>query len=255
MSMARIDPRTVGVFIPTMDGKVIAELAGSLIASGPSFGGVSFTSGVSHVQLARNVVAEKFLRSDFQWMVCIDADIGFTPQDFRYLLEPWNQNHVGRDEPEPTRAVVAGRMPDGREVEISADLVVTAEYAFKNDTCSPCKMGLGFTRIHRSVFERLSDLKHERQECPHCRGELEGSGAPRLYEAMFQGHLYRDYYPSGPFVSALVPGGDWKGEDHGFFMLCMLAGIVPRIETRTNLAHLGTKAFFYQGSDAGAGAN
>jgi hypothetical protein len=56
-----------------------------------------------------------------------------------------------------------------------------------------------------------------------------------------------DFYPQGAMISALVPEVSYKGEDHGFFTLCMLAGIIPRIETRTRLIHIGRKAYPYFG--------
>ncbi len=232
-----IQPKTILVAIPAYDGKVLAELAGSLIASAGAFGAVSIKSEVSLVPLVRNIIAHQFIKSPFEWLVCIDSDIGFTPQDFRFLMEARNQNHLSRQEPEPTRVLISGGdiSPLANPPRVKgeeADVLVTAEYAYKTDLCEPCRMGLGFTRIHKSVFEKLAQLKHE-------------DGASRLWEYRMKGEMYRDYYPCGPFLSQLLPTGDWKGEDHGFFTLCALAGIAPRIETRTSLVHFGRKGYPY----------
>jgi len=72
-----------------------------------------------------------------------------------------------------------------------------------------------------------------------------------LWQSLYEGRLMTDYFPSGPIVSMIVPGAPWTGEDHGFFLMCKLAGIVPRIETRTRLFHVGTKAYPYRGGESG----
>lgn len=234
-----IDSKTIRVAIPAYDGKVVCELAGSLIASANRFAGVSLRSGVSLVPLVRNIIAHEFMSSNFEWLVCIDSDIAFTPQDFHFLLEPWNQNHIARDEPQPSRVTCegwarplsdgSGRMARGK---FEADAIVSAEYAYKNELLEPCRMGLGFTRIHRSVFETLQHLTHS-------------DGTARLWQFRHQGQMFFDYFPCGPFVAQLIPGAQWKGEDHGFFTLCAIAGIIPRIETRTRLVHIGVKGYPY----------
>ena len=235
---------SVLVAIPTYNGEIKAELAGVLLTCSRFFGSISFTIGVSHVSLARNVVAEKFLRSPYQWLLCIDADIVPDLRDIPLMLteEP---PHEEKPENAPTKVdcalvppIVEARYPP-KETRGFADALVCAEYSYKDDSLTPVRFGLGFTRIHRSVFEKIADLKRE-------------DGEPRCWQFRHQGRLFTDYYPSGPFVSQLVPQGEWKGEDHGFFTLCALAGIIPRIETRTRLHHIGTKGFPYRPQDAGA---
>lgn len=238
-----IAPRTVGVFIPSYSGRVIAELAGSLVASGYMFGGVSFTNGVSHPSLVRNIVAEKFLRSSYEWFVGIDDDIAFTPEDFRILMEPTTTELKYDAAPTVLGAsgllIREGVKPE--EVQIRADAIVCAEYSYKTPDCPPCRGGMGFVRIHRSVFETLQQLKHD-------------DGAAKLWQFTKNGGIYTDYFPDGAALSYLVPGSPWTGEDHGFFILCSIAGIKPRIETRTRLHHVGTMAYPYFGGEDSAGA-
>jgi hypothetical protein len=154
-----------------------------------------------------------------------------------------------------------------------ADALVCSEYAYRWDPYRAVKFGGGFYRVHRSVFSVLKQLVHEDNGRVEVDKELleqvldmvntdtrnpglparvratmsSQAGTPRLWQCTFQGRTFFDYYPSGPLVNMLVPTGDWKGEDHGFWTLCMLAGLVPRIETRTRVLHIGRKSYAYLG--------
>jgi hypothetical protein len=197
----------------------------------------------------------------------------------------------GNEPPRPTR-IITGQCTPGRPLDektgAAADVLVCAEYSYKDDTLRPCRFGMGFVRIHRSVFETLQELRHDggptvevqrhaleelsRQNARDDRSNVEDraadltraieqllggiedkAGTPRLWQATHQGRLYHDYFPSGGMISQFIPTAEWRGEDHGFFTLCHLAGIIPRIETRTRLLHIGRKAYPYLGPDGGGG--
>lgn len=237
-----LDPREVYVAVPAYDGKIVVEQAGSLLACSRMIGNISFKPGISHVSVARNIIAHSFLKTEAQWLICIDSDIAFAPHDLALLLEPTVNIDRGLL---PTR--VACRQVDQDEETGTyhakhdlADCLVCAEYSYKNDALAPVKFGLGFTRIHRGVFEAIANLRHE-------------DGSPRAWQFLERGEMITDYYPSGPFLASMLPQPVWKGEDHGFFALCHLAGIIPRIETRTRLHHIGVKAYPYLGPDRGGG--
>lgn len=302
-----IDPRTVMLAIPCYDGKVMSETAGGLQASGGLFAAVSMPAECSHVGLARNLIAGQFLQSNYEWLICVDSDIVFTRGDLQLLLQPCDREAVyfedsdendpdirsgaiGPPAPRPTRIGIAqstDRADLNSKTIAAADVLVCAEYSFKDDSLNPVKLGMGFVRIHRSVFRTLEALKHDggptievgRQCLEQVRegrsrmlsdpagdpGEFldaidnlilsvdDKAGQPRLWQTSWKGRMYYDYFPSGPIMSQFVPTAEWKGEDHGFFTLCMLAGIIPRIETRTRLIHMGRKAYPYLGPDLGGG--
>ena len=290
-----IDPRTVCVAIPCYSGRNICELTGAIWTWQGLFSALSLKPGCSHPSLVRNLIAAQFLDSPFEWLVCVDDDIYPTRQDMELLLQPIDYDATYYDhengtpgDPIPTRIeiplVVDGQRDLNNKVVAQADVLVNAEYCYKDDELRPVKFGMGFTRIHRSVFRTLEALKHpdnpqwkyldraaddlqvmadrtERNSDQErellrimqvIRENLpDPGGGPRLWQCMHKGKLCTDFFPSGPILSQFVPTAEWKGEDHGFFTLCHIAGIVPRIETRTRLTHVGTKGFHYEGPDTG----
>lgn len=297
-----LDPRTIMVAMPCGDGRVMAETMGMLVSARNMFAGVMPVSECSVVQLARNVIADQFLSSTYEWLVCVDSDIVPSPEDFRLLLEPcdveaqyWDgsesdDNMPSAGQPRPSRVITGQLTPQaGKPLDFnsktagSADMLVCSEYAYKNDTLEPVKLGFGFVRIHRIVFEKLQELKHPenplRPQYDKALEKLEAlftrehdavlehedilevlkrsrpdpGGGPRLWQGSYQGKIITDYFPTGPMLSTFVPTAQWKGEDHGFFTLCHMAGIIARIETRTRLTHIGRKGYQYQGPEYGGG--
>jgi hypothetical protein len=176
---------------------------------------MSFLNGNSHVSLARDTMADGFLRSPFEWMVFIDDDIGFTERDFRILMDYPVENLPPIDDS------LATRDEKGRV------LISCAEYSRKDEQNTPARFGLGFCRIHRSVFAALADLKFE-------------TGEERVRQYRHQGRMLYDF-----FISGAMTDGNFLGEDTGFFALVRLAGITPRIEQRTQLIHTGRKQYVY----------
>ena len=83
--------------------------------------------GYSDVGLARNLLFNGMLRTPFEWMICVDSDIGFRRNDMHRLME-WKG---------------------------PKDYAVHGVYAKKDDSGAAVTQGLGFARIHRSVLEAI----------------------------------------------------------------------------------------------------
>jgi hypothetical protein len=227
-------------------------------------------------------------RPDFLLMLEeINTDVAYAEEILagEKSAEVHTVNEWGQDAPpRPTRVevpTVKGSVLDTVATPRGpADALVCSEYAYRWDPYRVVKLGGGFYRIHRSVFSVLKQLVHSPGDTVEVSRELmvklgamirvgaqwepqglyqlaealnatvqDQAGTPRLWQCTFQGRTFWDYYPSGPLVNMLVPTGDWKGEDHGFWTLCMLAGLIPRIETRTRVLHIGRKAYPYLGPE------
>lgn len=147
--------KKIMVAVPVLDYRIDIEVMSALIAVFSTFGqGVVpyFLAGDSNIRHARNHIAHHFMKSDCDALVCIDADIIFSLQDFAQLLE-----QVGDEE------------------------VVVAPYARKIVGRPPVDFGLGFARIDRSAFQKLADwLTEDGEEMLH-RYRLEGELAVDYY--------------------------------------------------------------------------
>jgi hypothetical protein len=224
-----IDPRTVIVATPTFDDCNVSGYTDGLArcaASGMHAGRIKIAG--CDVRLARNILTHRFKMSEMQWMVFIDADIEFTPLDFALLMDYRLDNPV---EP-PDRGLVENATVMHVEGSEWPAILSTAEYSRKVDTMDPVRFGLGFTRIHRSVFDRLDAMNND-------------DGSAKLDSFPYQGQMITDYYLSGCLTH------HWYGEDQGFFELVKLAGITPKIEQRCGLVHWGRKAYPYNAKQGG----
>ena len=82
-----IDYRKVLMATPMRDGKVHALYAAGVIQSNGLHGGWLPMAGQSDIYVARNTLANTFLQKpEFETIVWIDSDIGFTRADLLQLL-------------------------------------------------------------------------------------------------------------------------------------------------------------------------
>lgn len=205
-----IDPSTVFVGRPIKDqstsGHEVSML--NLVGTYP-LGALYNHVGQSSISDARDYIVHYFLtRTQCEWLIWIDSDMVFSLTDWGYLLEQ-----------------------QGEELAVSTEAMKKTQ----DLSIQVARFGLAFTRIHRSVYERLDALAHE-------------DGEPRLrrYRARVdvRGELsveeFVEYHPVG-----VAPDGSRKNEDHFFWLLCSLARIPVRIETRTKLGHQGLYTWWY----------
>lgn len=132
--MSSIDPATVALCTPTYDSKlgVLYVMGLTEVLANRALAMPYFQAGCSHVGLARNRCAHWFLKTPYQHLVFVDADIGFRLSDWMALLED-----------------------DGSEC-------VCAPYRKKDQReAIRVHMGLGFARISRPVFAALDALRDE----------------------------------------------------------------------------------------------
>lgn len=191
------DPSSILIAIPAYDGRIDFRLMSGISECLGQFAKVYMAVGVSSPSLARNEIAHHFMENtEFEWLMCIDSDTAFHRTDWDLLWE-------GDEE------------------------VVIAEYARKLLGEKPVQFGCGFCRIHRSVFERIKELKND-------------DGQDRVPRFYLKGRMMVDYYPDGALTM-----GRWIGEDQGFFMWAGEVKSSLRMETRTHLGHVGYFVYGY----------
>lgn len=185
--------------IPSYDSRIDAALSQALLACTEFFSEMPVIQGGNAlIQLARNELAHYFLtRTTCEWFMSIDSDIRFRREDWQLVWE-------GEED------------------------IVCAEYSYKYlHMNAPVKFGLGFTRTHRSVFERIAALKTD-------------DGQDLVRRFYHKGEMMVDFY-----TQHVSTEGRFVPEDHGFFRWAHVADATMRIETRTRLGHVGQFCFEY----------
>lgn len=188
------------VGLPVFDFKPWAGCVAGLMQCLPFYLQPLIMAGNANIGLVRNEIVHAFLnRPEFagcEWLVWVDADIEFSMQDWALLME-------------------------------GSEDIATAEYACKILGEPPVRSGLGFTRIHRSVFNQIAEL----------RDTDGGDLVPRFFH---KGELMVDFHPTGA-----TPMSDYLGEDQAFYRWAQMARATIRREQRTRLKHWGVFCYQY----------
>jgi hypothetical protein len=197
--MSDCTPNRIFLAMPCGDSRMWAQTVMGLIAVlSVSEGRIKpfWLCGNSNIASARNEIVHHFLHfTDCDTLFWLDSDIVFSPQDFAYMLEGPEQ-------------------------------IVIAPYARKIMGREPVGFGMGFCRVHRSVYDALNDMT-----------DAEGGEALGRYYVEGKGVATHFHY-TGASTDAR-----WFGEDTGFWHFAALNGATVRYETRTNLGHIGSYVF------------
>ncbi len=199
----QIDPRAICLAIPCKTGQIdVMCMRGvcNVIGTGRLANQPLFEYGGSNVGAVRNRIADIFLtKTECEWLVMVDDDVGFTLDDWDLLFE-----------------------------DQAGELAVCAEYLQKLDGQRvPAVFGLGFARVHRRVFELLTELTTD-------------AGVPWVHQGIYCGALLWDFFPQG-----VNSAGEYRQEDHGFWSLVHTANVSIRMERRTRLLHSGRSTWVY----------
>jgi hypothetical protein len=203
------------LFLPVLhngDGSVKLSYMMSVVSS---FGGIDIhisTFGDSHPGRARNRAVAKFLETDRDYLLFIDADIVFDREHIEKLM--------ASDEP-----ILCGIYPK-KQPGIHPCCVMLPGFQMTEET-KDCpvegrRAGTGFMRIHRSVFERL---KASADEFRNTGGD--GQAGPPQW----------DFFKSG------VLNGEWLSEDWYFCDMARAAGFRIMIHTGIQARHEGSAVY------------
>ncbi len=162
----------------------------------------------SLVTHARNLLTCGFINSNFDYMLCIDADIEFQPEAVLRMLVPEEfivcTPYRVKEDPNDMKYAVKFKDPDKIKI-LPWDMVEIEE--------GPAGMML----IHRIVFEKLMD-KH-----PELKIEFDDNTRKKMNEEVMGRATNHD--PVAKFMynfwdtSFSLKTGEWKGEDLSFCSL------------------------------------
>jgi hypothetical protein len=193
---------------PLIDGRADREFINGLIACQGLYHGWACAEGMSHISLARDLLAAQFLASGCDRLIFVDGDIAFTRGDFERLLAT-------------DKSLVSGMYPRKTPDK---------NWSFKTDTPGPGEplpsKGLipvrfapcGFMRIERRVFS-----------------DMVASGACPEYSV--EGNTLNHFFQTGVVDGAILP------EDYYFCELARRAGHPPFVDCGIRLRHVGRAVY------------
>jgi hypothetical protein len=193
------------VTTPIRGNQTVTLYTAGMLQSTGLHGGWLPLAGQSDIYVARNVLANEFLRrTEFDTLICIDSDIGFTRADLQNLIDTEEPFVSGlyTDKCQPP-------MPFCRDV---GGLNVALEDIPRQGLLKARFLPGGFLKIDRSVLQTLIDKKMV---------ATYGSGA---FHHFFFGRIVMDNLLS---------------EDYSFSDLVYSAGIQPWINCGIRLNHDG----------------
>ena len=164
--------------------------------------------GQANISRARDILAAQFLASDCTSLVFVDGDVGFARHDLQWLLEspfPITGGLYQRKNstahwvcvPQPDAAAAVTGQPNHRRVQ---------------------RVGTGFLRIDRNVFQALIDKQ-------------------LVADYPLDNNRLHQFFPSG------VLEGHFLSEDYYFCELAARAGFDIHVDVRIRLKHVGRHIF------------
>jgi hypothetical protein len=173
------------------------------------------------VDHARSYLASYVLQHspDANVLVWVDDDIVFNPNDLLELAELCRSGHplIG--------GVYSSRQPGG--IVIGGGMPGESYTYYSDGDIQPVPMvGMGFTAIHRSVYEAI------------------GGTLPEVSISTMGG------FKGKPYFSCMIENGVYYGEDTSFCLRAKACGFITEVDTRFRLLHKGE--YFYKLEDTGA---
>jgi hypothetical protein len=209
----RVEPRQKArplVATPLIDGRADREFINGLLMSQGLYHAWACVEGMSHISLARDLLAAQFLSSPCDRLIFIDGDIGFTRADLERLLssdKPLVSGMYTRKNPEMNWSFkTASTKPDE---PLPAKALIPVRSA-------PC----GFLRIDRRVFDDI----------------IKSGWSPQL-KYSFEGHTVHHFFQTGVIDGEILP------EDYYFCELARRAGHPPFVDTGIRLRHVGRAVY------------
>lgn len=207
--------KDIMVGYPCYDGKADISSLGAIYSCAWSSDSpvkqIQFLNGDSLVSRARNRIAERFLASDCQYLMFIDNDILFQPEQITQLRK-WCKDIIGG-------VYLKKKLPYAP--------VANTCYGVHPDTGlnEMAEIGTGFMMIHRRVFERLIELRGNELRYKSASDEADGE--------------YFDFFRVG--VSPITR--QYLSEDYFFCEMARQAGFKVWLDPTIMVKHKGGGIF------------
>jgi hypothetical protein len=158
------------------------------------------------IDTARNELADTFLNSDCDTLICIDADMVWEWDAIKRLMVYSGHNPI-----------VVGSYP--LKTDSPKFIVGLEDYTFTEDGLLPIKhAGFGFVAIQKQVFEKLAPVTISYHD----------KAKNKDFKAFFR---------------IVIEDGLYVGEDVYFFHQAIKQGFQPMLDPMIVLGHVGTKVY------------
>jgi hypothetical protein len=179
--------------------------------------GILSMSNQSLITRGRSKMANFFLNNtEYEYLFFLDSDIGFDPNDVLKLL-----SHK--------KDIVSGAYPM-KSIPLEWNFSLSQNGKRENDLVAIDRIGIGFTLIHRNVFESLIKKYGE---------ELKFMPKESKNEVLTIEELNNSYH----FFSELKYQNTYLPEDLSFFERAKNCGFQPWMDVSINLSHVGSYVF------------
>lgn len=179
--------------------------------------GILSMSNQSLITRGRSKMANFFLNNtEYEYLFFLDSDIGFDSNDVLKLL-----SHK--------KDIVSGAYPM-KSIPLEWNFSLSQNGKRENDLVAIDRIGIGFTLIHRNVFESLIKKYGE---------ELKFIPRESKTEVLTKKELNNSYH----FFSELKYQNTYLPEDLSFFERAKSCGFQPWMDVSINLSHVGSYVF------------
>lgn len=180
--------------------------------------GILTTANESLISKGRSKMANFFINNtDFEYLFFLDADVGFDPNDILKLLEHKKQ-------------IVCGAYPM-KTIPLKWNFTLTEPTKRDGNLVTIDKIGIGFSLIHRSVFNKMIEVYgKELQYVPD-------------YDSIGHETTEKEMNNSYHFFSELKENNVYLPEDLSFFTRAKHCGFQSWMDVSINLCHVGSHVF------------
>tara|TARA_E500000178_G_scaffold341740_1_gene386055 strand:- start:1373 stop:2041 length:669 start_codon:yes stop_codon:yes gene_type:complete len=171
----------------------------------------------SLITKGRSRIANFFMNNtQYEYVMFIDADVGFTSEDVLKLL-----SHQ--------KDIVCGAYPM-KSIPLQYNYNMSQPPVAENSLVKIENIGFGFALIHRRVFEKIKENCEELKYIP-----AQGHSTYPITEA--------EYYNSYHYFNELKKDMSYLPEDFSFFERAKSVGFTAWLDTTIRLCHVGSHVF------------